>query len=116
MTQAISDPKQASAALAELFDTHNHVVFFGGAGVSTASGIPDFRSVDGLYNQKYDYPPETILSHTFFMKTVPSGRRVTLRPPRSANVYISLETTSVDSPTPRANSAVSSKIGNSMSP
>lgn len=39
--------------------------FFGGAGVSTESGIPDFRSVDGLYNQKYDYPPETILSHTF---------------------------------------------------
>ena len=44
------------------------VVFFGGAGVSTESGIPDFRSVDGLYNQKCDYPPETILSHTFFMR------------------------------------------------
>lgn len=44
------------------------IVFFGGAGVSTESGIPDFRSVDGLYNQKYDYPPEEILSHTFFMK------------------------------------------------
>ncbi|MCQ2748758.1 MAG: NAD-dependent protein deacylase [Clostridia bacterium] len=43
------------------------IVFLGGAGVSTESGIPDFRSVDGLYNQKYDYPPETILSHTFFM-------------------------------------------------
>lgn len=42
--------------------------FFGGAGVSTESGIPDFRSKDGLYNQKYDYPPETILSHTFFAK------------------------------------------------
>ena len=42
------------------------VVFFGGAGVSTESGIPDFRSVDGLYRQKYDYPPETILSHTFY--------------------------------------------------
>ena len=40
----------------------DHIVFFGGAGVSTESGIPDFRSVDGLYNQKYDYPPETILS------------------------------------------------------
>ena len=46
----------------------NYIVFFGGAGVSTESGIPDFRSVDGLYNQKYDYPPETILSHTFFMR------------------------------------------------
>ena len=65
MTQAISDPKQASAALAELFDTHNHVVFFGGAGVSTASGIPDFRSVDGLYHQRFSYPPETMLSHSF---------------------------------------------------
>ena len=46
----------------------NKIVFFGGAGVSTESGIPDFRSKDGLYNQKYDYPPEEILSHTFFMK------------------------------------------------
>ncbi len=44
----------------------DNIVFFGGAGVSTESGIPDFRSVDGLYNQKYDYPPETILSHSFF--------------------------------------------------
>lgn len=44
------------------------IVFFGGAGVSTESGIPDFRSVDGLYNQQYDYPPETILSHTFFVR------------------------------------------------
>jgi len=44
----------------------DNAVFFGGAGVSTESGIPDFRSVDGLYNQKYDYPPETILSHTFY--------------------------------------------------
>lgn len=46
----------------------DNIVFFGGAGVSTESGIPDFRSVDGLYSQKYDYPPETILSHTFYMK------------------------------------------------
>ena len=44
----------------------SRIVFFGGAGVSTESGIPDFRSVDGLYHQKYDYPPETILSHTFW--------------------------------------------------
>jgi NAD-dependent deacetylase len=46
----------------------HRIVFFGGAGVSTESGIPDFRSVDGLYNQKYKYPPETILSHSFFMR------------------------------------------------
>lgn len=46
----------------------DNIVFFGGAGVSTESGIPDFRSVDGLYNQQYDYPPETILSHTFYMR------------------------------------------------
>lgn len=46
----------------------DNIVFFGGAGVSTESGIPDFRSVDGLYNQQYDYPPETILSHTFFRR------------------------------------------------
>ncbi|MCD7775007.1 MAG: NAD-dependent protein deacylase [Clostridiales bacterium] len=45
-----------------------NIVFFGGAGVSTESGIPDFRSVDGLYNQKYDVPPETILSHTYFVR------------------------------------------------
>lgn len=46
----------------------DNIVFFGGAGVSTESGIPDFRSVDGLYNMKYDYPPETIISHSFFVK------------------------------------------------
>ncbi len=45
----------------------DNIVFFGGAGVSTESGVPDFRSVDGLYNQQYDYPPETILSHSFYM-------------------------------------------------
>ncbi len=49
-------------------DKAKTIVFFGGAGVSTESGIPDFRSVDGLYNQKYDYPPETILSHSFFLR------------------------------------------------
>jgi len=54
--------------LKEWVDNSDNIVFFGGAGVSTESNIPDFRSVDGLYNQEYDYPPETILSHTFFMK------------------------------------------------
>lgn len=52
--------------LKKIIDESDNIVFFGGAGVSTESGIPDFRSVDGLYNQKYDYPPETILSHTFY--------------------------------------------------
>ena len=51
----------------ELVGNSDNIVFFGGAGVSTESGIPDFRSVDGLYNQKYDYPPETILSHSFYL-------------------------------------------------
>ena len=54
--------------LQRMIDESGKIVFFGGAGVSTESGIPDFRSVDGLYNQKYDYPPETILSHTFYVK------------------------------------------------
>ena len=54
--------------LQEMISESSNIVFFGGAGVSTESGIPDFRSVDGLYNQKYDYPPETILIHTFYMK------------------------------------------------
>ena len=54
--------------LQKLVDKSQNIVFFGGAGVSTESGIPDFRSVDGLYNQKYDYPPEEILSHTFFQR------------------------------------------------
>ena len=53
--------------LQAIIDGSDNIVFFGGAGVSTESGIPDFRSVDGLYNQKYDYPPETILSHSFYM-------------------------------------------------
>lgn len=52
----------------QMIDDSNAIVFFGGAGVSTESGIPDFRSVDGLYNQKWDYPPEVILSHSFFME------------------------------------------------
>ncbi len=53
--------------LTEWIEESNYIVFFGGAGVSTESGIPDFRSVDGLYNQQYKYPPETMLSHSFFM-------------------------------------------------
>lgn len=54
--------------LQNLIDNHDNIVFFGGAGVSTESGIPDFRSQDGLYNMKYKYPPETILSHQFFYR------------------------------------------------
>lgn len=54
------------AKLKEMVAESDNIVFFGGAGVSTESGIPDFRSVDGLYNQKWKYPPETILSHSFF--------------------------------------------------
>lgn len=54
--------------LKRMVEESQRIVFFGGAGVSTESGIPDFRSKDGLYNQKYKFPPETILSHTFFMK------------------------------------------------
>ena len=52
--------------LAQIVENSRNIAFFGGAGVSTESGIPDFRSTDGLYNQQWDYPPETILSHTFF--------------------------------------------------
>lgn len=61
MTNNIEDLKKA-------IEESNYIVFFGGAGVSTESGIPDFRSVDGLYNQKYKYPPETIISHSFYLK------------------------------------------------
>lgn len=59
---------QAVETLNEWVKSSNNIVFFGGAGVSTESGVPDFRSVDGLYNQQYDYPPETILSHTFYRR------------------------------------------------
>lgn len=52
--------------LQQMINESHRIVFFGGAGVSTESGIPDFRSVDGLYHQSYEYPPEEILSHTFF--------------------------------------------------
>lgn len=54
--------------LQSIVDESDNIVFFGGAGVSTESGIPDFRSVDGLYNQKYKYPPETIISHSFYRR------------------------------------------------
>lgn len=54
--------------LREIIHNSHRIVFFGGAGVSTESGIPDFRSADGLYHQQYDYPPEEILSHTFFVR------------------------------------------------
>lgn len=54
--------------LQRMYDESSYIVFFGGAGVSTESGIPDFRSADGLYNQHYSVPPETILSHTYFLK------------------------------------------------
>ncbi len=54
--------------LKQWIEESNNIVFFGGAGISTESGIPDFRSVDGLYNQTYEYPPETILSHNFYRR------------------------------------------------
>ncbi|MBO6163396.1 MAG: NAD-dependent protein deacylase [Eubacterium sp.] len=59
---------EAIQKLQNAVNESNYIVFFGGAGVSTESGIPDFRSQDGLYAQKYKYPPETIVSHTFFMR------------------------------------------------
>jgi len=58
--------QEAILELKQIVEKYDNIVFFGGAGVSTESGIPDFRSVDGLYHQQYDYPPETILSHTFY--------------------------------------------------
>lgn len=58
--------QDAIIELKEITEKYDNIVFFGGAGVSTESGIPDFRSVDGLYHQQYDYPPETILSHSFY--------------------------------------------------
>ena len=58
--------QDAVKELKKLVDASDHIVFFGGAGVSTESGIPDFRSTDGLYHQEWRYPPETILSHTFY--------------------------------------------------
>ena len=62
----MNDYQEAINELRKIVQKYDNIVFFGGAGVSTESGVPDFRSVDGLYNQQYDYPPETILSHTFY--------------------------------------------------
>ncbi|MCL2247661.1 MAG: NAD-dependent protein deacylase [Oscillospiraceae bacterium] len=59
---------KASNELRNILQNSDNIVFFGGAGVSTESGIPDFRSAGGLYNEAYEHPPETILSHSFFMK------------------------------------------------
>ena len=64
----MKDYENQISELKNIIEANDNIVFFGGAGVSTESGIPDFRSVDGLYNQQYDYPPETILSHTFYRK------------------------------------------------
>lgn len=64
----MTDHKNAREQLREWIESSDNIVFFGGAGVSTESHIPDFRSVDGLYNQEYQYPPETILSHSFYLR------------------------------------------------
>ena len=81
--------------LQKIIDHSSRIVFFGGAGVSTESGIPDFRSQDGLYNQKYDYPPETILSHSFFERFPEEFYRfyrdkliVTDAKPNAAHLYL----------------------------
>ncbi len=66
MGKTISNELEAARELKACVEAANNVVFFGGAGVSTASGIPDFRSPNGLYSQKFSYPPETMLSHTFY--------------------------------------------------
>ena len=68
MGENCAEEKKKRQLLKKWIQESRNVVFFGGAGVSTESGIPDFRSVDGLYNQEYDYPPETILSHTFYLR------------------------------------------------
>lgn len=68
MGENCAEEKKKRELLKKWIQESRNMVFFGGAGVSTESGIPDFRSVDGLYNQEYDYPPETILSHTFYLR------------------------------------------------
>ena len=67
MARTITSPADAAAELSERFSRARRAVFFGGAGVSTASGIPDFRSADGLYHQHFAYPPEEMLGHDFFV-------------------------------------------------
>ena len=66
--------------LKDWINESDNIVFFGGAGVSTESGIPDFRSVDGLYNQKYKYPPEQIISHSFYIQNPEEFYRFYKRP------------------------------------
>ena len=66
MSDTITNPAEAAEELSRRVERAHRIVFFGGAGVSTASGIPDFRSVDGLYHQKFAYPPEEMLSHHFY--------------------------------------------------
>lgn len=66
--EQMMDSKNTIEQVAKIIKESDNIVFFGGAGLSTESGIPDFRSVDGLYNQQYKYPPETIISHSFFMQ------------------------------------------------
>ena len=68
MGEKENDLTESIARLKTWIDQSDNIVFFVGAGVSTESGIPDFRSVDGLYNQQYDYPPETIISHSFYQR------------------------------------------------
>ena len=60
--------RESAETLKQWIEESDNIVFFGGAGVSTESGIPDFRSVDGLYHQQYKYPPETIISHSFYLQ------------------------------------------------
>lgn len=68
MSNLLKSHTDALNQFKKMIQESDNIVFFGGAGVSTESGIPDFRSVDGLYNQQYDYPPETILSHSFYRR------------------------------------------------
>ena len=75
MGRVITDAAEAASELKAAVEEAGNVVFFGGAGVSTASGIPDFRSEDGLYHQHFKYPPEEMLSHDFFVTHTTSTAR-----------------------------------------